>query len=665
MVYKKVLSNFKQKAATLAAALLLCMFFAAAWADTALAAEEILDGTHTEDTAQSWRYSQGNVIANPCTDSSGSDQTQETDSGTVLKAAAALASSSSAYSSWTSSNGTTSYNIIFSSATVKVTVSGVARVGIDVSKWNGDIDWEKVAASGITYAIIRCGYGSDFEEQDDEYFLENVEGALAAGLDIGIYLYSYATGTSGSDYSASSEAAHVLRLLEEAGLDPEDLALPVFLDMEDSTQQSLSASLLGDIAETFCNTLEQAGYSVGIYANKDWWENYLTDSAFDNESWYKWVARYPTSSSIKSTGVDGTDIWQVSSNGTVSGIDGNVDINFDYLGEGGYSLTGTLKYNSSTGQWGYYVGGVIDTSYTGFAENSYGTWYVKNGIVSLSYTGLATVDGTTYYVSNSLVSTATGLYQVNGTWYYFVDGAIASSYTGLVQNSSSWWYVQNGVVTLNYTGLVTNSYGTWYVSGSNVKFVTGLYNVNGTWYYILNGAVAYSYTGLVSNSAGTWYVENGIVDFGYTGLATVDGTTYYVSNSLVSTATGLYQVNGTWYFFLEGAVASSYSGIIKNSSGWWYVENGVVAFDYTGLATNEYGTWYFENSSLKFVTGLYYIDGTWYYILNGAVAYSYTGLASNSYGTWYVENGTVSLSYTGTVEINGVTYKIVNSKVVS
>ena len=284
------------------------------------AEEEPVQGS--EESANSFRYEDGMEIEHP-----------KTDSG---ESGISLLSSNSSYSTWMSSYGTSYLGIVSGSSTTKVSISGVARVGIDVSKWNETIDWDAVAADGIEFAIIRCGYGSNWESQDDATFVTNAQGAKAAGLDIGVYLYSYATKTTGTDGSAASEADHALRMLNEAGLKPEDLDMPVFLDMEDDTQASLSSSKLGDIAETFCSAIEDAGYLAGIYANKNWWTNYLTDSYFDGVE-YKWVARYPASTSITSTGVDGTDIWQFTSNGAVSGIDGDVDVNFDYLGADGYT----------------------------------------------------------------------------------------------------------------------------------------------------------------------------------------------------------------------------------------------------------------------------------------------------------------------------------------
>ena len=292
------------------------------------------DGIDIESSADSWRYDEGTVIEHPLTDS-----------------ASQLLPLYSSYSTWKKGYGTSYMGIVSGSTTTKVKISGVERVGVDVSKWQGDIDWDKVAAAGIDFAIIRCGYGSNKSSQDDAYFVQNVEGALDAGIEIGVYLYSYATSTS----KAKSEANHVLRMLDEAGLDPSDLDLPVFLDMEDSDQAECSESALGKIAKTFCDAIEDEGWEAGIYANKNWWENYLTDDAFSENGWYKWVARYPASTSLTSTGVSDTDIWQFTSQGTVPGIDGNVDVDFDYNGEGYYTEEeeGLYKDVKDTSLWYY------------------------------------------------------------------------------------------------------------------------------------------------------------------------------------------------------------------------------------------------------------------------------------------------------------------------
>ena len=173
--------------------------------------------------------------------------------------------------------------------------------------------------SGVDYVIIRCGYGDNEVNQDDEMWLRNVQECERLDIPYGVYIYSYAMNTT----AAKSEAEHVLRLLQ--GHDP---SYPVYLDMEneggDYDQGSLSPKELGDIAETFCNIIQNAGYDVGIYANTNWFNNKLTDSRFDR--WERWVAQYNDTCTY--TGK--YSMWQCSSKGQVKGISGNVDLNLDF-----------------------------------------------------------------------------------------------------------------------------------------------------------------------------------------------------------------------------------------------------------------------------------------------------------------------------------------------
>lgn len=199
--------------------------------------------------------------------------------------------------------------------------------GIDVSYHNGVIDWQAVKAAGVDFAIIRCGYGDDHSSQDDAQWIANVRGAQEAGIPFGVYLYSYAKNVNTSDWndpqSAQSEGEHAVRCLREAGLAPGQVALPVYYDMEDRSMGSDYAGM----AQRFCEIVSAAGYTAGIYANKDWWENKLTAPYFSTVE--KWVAQYNSYAGLEYRGFDQErDIWQFSSSGRISGIAGNVDLNY-------------------------------------------------------------------------------------------------------------------------------------------------------------------------------------------------------------------------------------------------------------------------------------------------------------------------------------------------
>ena len=189
--------------------------------------------------------------------------------------------------------------------------------GIDVSVWQGQIDWQKVKNSGIDYAILRCGYGENIASQDDSQFIRNMTECEKVGMPFGVYLFSYATSVK----EAKSEAEHVLRLIEG-----HKLQYPVYYDLEDGgTTGKCSKDLILEMAKTFVDTLESKGYYVGIYANTYWNNTYLTNEWYNTKA--RWVAQYAS----KCTYAGEYGMWQYSSKGKVNGIEGNVDMNYCYV----------------------------------------------------------------------------------------------------------------------------------------------------------------------------------------------------------------------------------------------------------------------------------------------------------------------------------------------
>lgn len=187
--------------------------------------------------------------------------------------------------------------------------------GIDVSRHNGTIDWKKVKASGIVFVILRAGYGR-YTSQVDAKFEENYKGAKAAGLKIGVYWFSYADTAA----KATQEAEACLATIKGKKFD-----YPVFFDIEGT------ALVTGDCinkCKNFCDVIHKAGYKTGVYSSASVWRNQLKKFSL-SYSWIKWCAAYTGSINIKPDSVT-YDMWQYSSKGKVSGISGNVDMNFDY-----------------------------------------------------------------------------------------------------------------------------------------------------------------------------------------------------------------------------------------------------------------------------------------------------------------------------------------------
>ena len=191
-------------------------------------------------------------------------------------------------------------------------IPGAQLKGVDVSEWQGRIDWAKAKADGIEYAIIRVGWHGNNDSHVDDWFEYNVSECERLGIPYGVYLYSYITTTAG----ATNAANFVLNQLKG-----HTLSYPVYLDLEDNSTINTNH---GAIAQTFLNKITAAGYRGGVYANLNWWNNYLTSSVFDNAAWSKWVAQYNYECNYTGT----YDMWQCTSSGKVDGISGNADLNF-------------------------------------------------------------------------------------------------------------------------------------------------------------------------------------------------------------------------------------------------------------------------------------------------------------------------------------------------
>lgn len=210
--------------------------------------------------------------------------------------------------------------------------------GFDVSQWNGSIDWAAVKASGVDYVIIRAGYGK-YDFQVDKSFYENIRGAQAVGLDCGVYWYSYALNVE----DARKEAEVCCEIIKGY-----DFNYPLYFDIEDPSQQSLSTAQTSAIIETFCSTVADKGYYPGVYSYASFLNTKVYKEVLDKYD--IWVAHFNVA--VPSyTGAYG--MWQYSSTGRVPGINGDVDLdhcyrNYPYIvspetysGPGGVTTTTT------------------------------------------------------------------------------------------------------------------------------------------------------------------------------------------------------------------------------------------------------------------------------------------------------------------------------------
>ena len=201
---------------------------------------------------------------------------------------------------------------------------GSGELGIDVSTWNGSVDWNAVKNSGISFAIIRCGFRGTATGVlvEDSRFHTNMKGAINAGLKVGVYFYSSAV----NDVEAVEEASMAATMCSGYRL-----AYPVFLDVERSSSgggraDGLSPSERTAVIRAFCATMENSGYKSGLYANKNWMEDMIDTPSLSN--YRLWLAQYAAAPSYSRTRFD---IWQYTSKGSIGGISGRVDLNISYL----------------------------------------------------------------------------------------------------------------------------------------------------------------------------------------------------------------------------------------------------------------------------------------------------------------------------------------------
>lgn len=189
--------------------------------------------------------------------------------------------------------------------------------GIDVSKYQGNIDW-KAAKSAVNFAIIRCGYRGMYDGQlhEDPYFYKNMSGAKAAGINVGVYIYS----TALNEAEAVQEASMAVAMAGRAG----GCSYPIYLDMEDTVrgQSKLSVEQRMAIVNAFCSTVQSSGYKAGLYCSKNWMTARMNASAIPG-SCSIWIAQYNTSCTYSGR----KNMWQYSSKGSVPGIKGHVDMN--------------------------------------------------------------------------------------------------------------------------------------------------------------------------------------------------------------------------------------------------------------------------------------------------------------------------------------------------
>ncbi len=382
--------------------------------------------------------------------------------------------------------------------------------GIDVSQFQGNINWGDIKRQGVDFTFIRIGHST---RKLDPYFQTNMMKASATGIKTGIYFYSTAKSTAVS----KKDAKWVIRQLRGYNVN-----YPVAIDMEDNSVARLGREKVTRIAKAFCDEISAAGYTPMVYLNENWALHYLDLSKLPGV--YRWVARYDGSynSSIN------RDIWQSGSTLLFKGIDVNsVDINFCYRDFSEIVTPRTKPIDSYS-------------SHTkGFQKSALGTWYDK-GDGSFPYSCWMTIGDKTYYFDSDGYLISGWLKTVSGIYYINEDGSRAENQ----------WVSDEGL----------------YYLGPDGKLLTGWNVINGKKYYMDDiGRVQF---GWISTAEGLYYasasgtiVINKWIDY--------EGMRYYLRSD-GRAAVGRLMIEGKEYYFkptCELAINETIDDITTDENG--------------------------------------------------------------------------------------------------
>nr|WP_294530123.1 GH25 family lysozyme [uncultured Blautia sp.] len=438
-------------------------------------------------------------------------------------------------------------------------IPGVVTRGIDVSEWQGKINWQKVKNSDIDFAFIRISSGTDYM---DKYYDYNMSSANAADLPVGTYVYSKATTTT----AALKEAQLAINKMNGY-----KVSYPVVYDIEYSKMSSLSKNQIAKMALAFCNEVKAAGYTPMVYLNTNWYKEKVNMSLLSGID--VWIASYSDKNPAPDRSVYSYGIWQCTAGnlgegsymrttkGLVAGIptENNVDLNYGFVD---YTTRVTPRWSAREG---YTPATKASTSNISVKNG----WYTENGRKC-------------YYINDERVK---GWKQIGGKYYYFHPVSGNMYVNSLVKVNGVIYYVdKNGVRTTNRW--VTKSGNKYYI-GSKGVVLKGSQRVNGKYYFFdLETRVMYKNKKLVRDGKIFYYGSDGVRFNG--GFKTIkeDGVYnkyYFQKNGLAKK--GWLRLNGKKYYFYpsgDKAGVCVRHARLRTASGMVYVfdKNGVYVRRY-------------------------------------------------------------------------------------
>lgn len=421
-----------------------------------------------------------------------------------------------------------------------------AALGIDVSKYQGAINWGAVPSSGVSYAFIKVG---STKSGIDPAFAANVAGAQAAGIRTGVYIYSYATNVP----EAVNEANLVLQWIANSNIN-----FPVAFDIEDKVQSGLDAGTVTAMCNAFCDVIASAGYHPLVYTGANFYRAHMTpDLHYDI-----WIAQYGGSCSIP-----GHAIWQASYTGSVAGIPGNVDIN--YMNKDYHSL-------------------IIPV---GFAQRGEHTYFYNNYRIQFGWVDF----NNARYHMDALGHMNTGWFSdESGTYYLAVDGHALVGQNQI--DKDRYYFDELGRIRSGWITIADNQY--LYDPGNGCRMITGWYNDETGRHYLLpeDGHLVKGCQTI--EKANYYFDENGSMQVGM--LKIGDGTFYFDPNTGMQQTGFIGDMENRFYFnTVDGRMVTGLQSI--DGQAYYFDATGKMTVGWQNLDGVNF---YFDPASGTMLKGL-------------------------------------------------------------
>lgn len=433
-------------------------------------------------------------------------------------------------------------------------LEGAITRGIDVSEWQGDINWNKVKGSNVDFAMIRISSGTDY---NDKKYAQNMSRAITAGIPVGTYVYSKATTTA----QALEEAQHAISKMKGY-----KISYPVVYDLEYAPIGNLSKTKVSQLAQAFCNEVKRAGYYPMVYCNTYWYSSKIDWSVLSGLD--VWLAQYgdkilaPSKTTYKYT------IWQ-STDGDgggalnptkklISGIPDNcnVDINFGYVDY-------TKKITPRTQPVSTYVPSKIPVVSGGNAVSTGKNGWVESG-------------GKTYYYKND--KKLTGWQKIGGKRYYF------NKKKGYLYKNRLFIPASKKICYVGEDGArVAGKWVTWknkrYYIGAKGYALKGVKKVGGNTYYFHKTNAYMLKNKMVATKSAIYYFD-GDGTRCKSEFKTVGSKTYFFQSN-GKAVKGWRKVSGRWYYFNKHTAV-----MYKNCNLKGRGSGKVYRFNSRGVCTN-------------------------------------------------------------------------------